>query len=53
MFITGIFSNRVNKMSDKVINKVKSKMNGDAVQVIENIRTVKMLNGEQFEINRY
>ena len=53
MFVSGIFSNKITTRADKATNSVVERMNGSALEVIENIRTVKMLNSQEYEIDRY
>ena len=48
MFLSGIFSNKITTNADKATNAIMERMNGSALEVIENIKTVKTLNAEKY-----
>lgn len=53
MLVAGIISTVINKKADNVTNKIANRMAGNGLEVLESIRTVKALGGEQYEAARY
>eukprot|EP00919_Chromeraceae_sp_WS-2016_P015987 GHVR01038094.1.p1 GENE.GHVR01038094.1~~GHVR01038094.1.p1 ORF type:complete len:204 (+),score=5.18 GHVR01038094.1:7158-7769(+) len=48
MIITGIINQYIDEKSTKIVDNYRTEMDSDVIEVFDNIKTVKMLGGEQY-----
>lgn len=53
MLGVGLISNFLTRKTDAITDTIGHRLSGNALEVLENVRTVKMLGGESYEISRF
>jgi len=53
MMVAAYFSSYYYKQSEKYLQRAKAKTDSEVIEVFENVKTVRMLGGENYELQRY